>query len=172
MVQYGTYDDAPKRKRGEGERVGFGRRLGAYVIDYALLATVGGSIGFVIGIAAGIAIAVTNPTITEAELEAVGLQVQCAAVGVGLIVQFFYYAWLPVRWDGKTVGKNALKIRIVKTDGGKLNIGNMFLRHFIGYFISALMLGIGFLWVLWDPEKEAVHDKISRTAVVREDATK
>jgi uncharacterized RDD family membrane protein YckC len=169
MVQYGTSEEKRKRTTEGGVRVGFGRRLGAYLIDYTLLSMVGFSIGLVISFAAGIALALTNPTVTAAEIEAVGLQVQCASIAVAVAVQVFYYVWLPPRWHGKTVGKNALKIRVVRTDGGNLTSGSMFLRHVVGYFVSGLLLGIGFLWVLWDPDKEALHDKLSRTAVIFED---
>jgi uncharacterized RDD family membrane protein YckC len=34
-------------------------------------------------------------------------------------------------------------------------------------FISAIVCLLGFLWVLWDPRKQAWHDKVARSVVVK-----
>lgn len=41
-----------------------------------------------------------------------------------------------------------------------------FLREIIGKFLSAIILGIGYLMVIWNPKKQALHDKIAKTYVV------
>jgi uncharacterized RDD family membrane protein YckC len=37
----------------------------------------------------------------------------------------------------------------------------------LGCFLSLIIIGLGFLWIVFDPEKRAWHDKIAGTVVVR-----
>jgi uncharacterized RDD family membrane protein YckC len=39
--------------------------------------------------------------------------------------------------------------------------------RYIGYFLSALPLYLGFLWALWDRRHQGFHDKLAGTTVVR-----
>jgi uncharacterized RDD family membrane protein YckC len=39
--------------------------------------------------------------------------------------------------------------------------------RYCGYFVSALPLGLGFLWVAFSPKKQAWHDRLAGTLVVR-----
>ena len=43
-----------------------------------------------------------------------------------------------------------------------------FVLRYLGYFVSIITLGIGFLWVAFDPRKQGLHDKIASTVVVRD----
>jgi uncharacterized RDD family membrane protein YckC len=66
-----------------------------------------------------------------------------------------------------TPGKMMLSARIVDAKtGGKPTLGQCVLRY-LGYFVSIIGLGIGFLWVAFDPRKQGWHDKIAGTVVVR-----
>jgi uncharacterized RDD family membrane protein YckC len=66
-----------------------------------------------------------------------------------------------------TPGKMMLSARIVDAKtGGKPSLGQCILRY-LGYFVSIIGLGIGFLWVAFDPRKQGWHDKIAGTVVVR-----
>ncbi|MGA7985503.1 MAG: RDD family protein [Burkholderiales bacterium] len=44
----------------------------------------------------------------------------------------------------------------------------MFIR-FLGYFVSIVPLGLGFLWIAFDRKKRGWHDLIAGTVVVYED---
>ena len=68
---------------------------------------------------------------------------------------------------GQTIGKMAVQIRIVNEEGRPPGIGYAFLREIIGKLVSGLFFMLGYLWVIWDSEKQAWHDKIARTHVVR-----
>jgi uncharacterized RDD family membrane protein YckC len=57
-------------------------------------------------------------------------------------------------------------IKIVKTDGTPVTSVEALVRY-IGYWASAIPLGLGFLWVAWDSGKQGWHDKIAGTCVVR-----
>lgn len=84
---------------------------------------------------------------------------------LGLV--YFVYFW--VKKDGQTLGNKLMAIRVVREDKRQISIGTGFIR-FIGYYVSFVILYLGFLWVLWDKKKQAWHDKIARTLVIKTDA--
>jgi multiple sugar transport system permease protein len=80
------------------------------------------------------------------------------------VLGLFYYI---IFWamSGKTPGKRALGIAIVSANGSRMGVSKSIIR-FLCYFISAIPLGLGFLWAIWDPNKQAWHDKLAGTFVV------
>jgi uncharacterized RDD family membrane protein YckC len=50
----------------------------------------------------------------------------------------------------------------------ELGIGRAFLRHFVGYPLSALPLGLGFIVAAFNTRGRGLHDLIAGTIVVRE----
>jgi len=69
-------------------------------------------------------------------------------------------------WSG-TPGKLALKLAVVDAATGKnLTVSQSIIRYF-AYFLSALPLGLGFIWVAWDKKKQAWHDKLAKSVVVK-----
>jgi uncharacterized RDD family membrane protein YckC len=66
---------------------------------------------------------------------------------------------------GQTPGKAVLGLRVVPLSGGKISIWRAFLRY-LGYYLSALTLGLGFIWVLIDDRRMTFHDKLARTCVI------
>ena len=83
---------------------------------------------------------------------------------ISLVIPAVYFIW-PYSTDGQTTGKRALKIKVVSIDGSPLNWRKGLLRS-VGYLLSAIPLNLGYLWALWDPDKQAGHDKIAGTCVV------
>lgn len=72
-----------------------------------------------------------------------------------------------VNWDGRTPGKKLLHIRIVShPDGGGLSHGKAVLRYVVGYTVSTLVLGLGFIMVAFREDRRALHDLIAGTSVV------
>jgi len=69
---------------------------------------------------------------------------------------------------GLTLGKWATGLRIERVDGSRVGIGRAFLRHFVGYPLSFLILGIGFLMATVTSRARGLHDIIAGTLVVRE----
>lgn len=58
-------------------------------------------------------------------------------------------------------------IKVVNKDSFKVpGFGSGILRQVIGRSISGFIF-IGFLWMLWDKDKQTLHDKISNTIVIR-----
>ncbi len=79
-------------------------------------------------------------------------------------VAYHWYFW--TRRGGQTPGKFALGIRVIKADGGALNDVDAVIRA-IGYQVSSMLFGLGFLWALVDKNNQTWHDKMARTYVVR-----
>ena len=84
--------------------------------------------------------------------------------GLGTLVNlaYFIYFWSTT---GQTLGMMAMRIRVARADGQPLTWSTGILRV-IGYIISAIPLGLGLWWVIWDPQKQGWHDKIASTVVV------
>lgn len=69
-------------------------------------------------------------------------------------------------YKSATPGKMLIKSRIVDAKtGSRPSIQQSILRY-IGYFISLLPIGLGYLWLVWDPKKQSWHDKIAGTIVI------
>ena len=76
--------------------------------------------------------------------------------------------YMIVFWSVKqtTLGGIVCQIRLVRTDGAPLTFADALVRGLAGV-VSLLILGIGALWILRDPERQAWHDKIAGTYVVK-----
>jgi uncharacterized RDD family membrane protein YckC len=77
-----------------------------------------------------------------------------------------YYVYLEGSPSGQTIGKHLMKIRVIDYQtGGPLGYSKAAVRY-LGRIVSTLICLIGYLMVLWDREKQALHDKIAGTVVV------
>ena len=120
---------------------GFGERFVAYVIDTVFLTFV---------------LVVLGLFVTRGSLTAL---VALMLVAVIYTIGF----WMLV---GATPGKLLMNLEVVRTDGGEIGIVTGVVRY-IGYTISSIPVGLGFLWIIWDGKKQALHDKIASTVVIK-----
>lgn len=67
-----------------------------------------------------------------------------------------------------TPGKRLLGCRVVDAASLRPVGWKQALLRFLGYYVSLLCLGLGFLWILWDKRRQGFHDKIANTLVVTE----
>jgi len=73
--------------------------------------------------------------------------------------------------QGRSPGKRILGLRVIyQRSGEPAGFWRMMLREVIGKWVSAIVLYLGFLWAIWDKQRQGWHDKIANTVVVREDA--
>lgn len=122
-----------------GPRAGFWQRVGAYLIDGILLGIVN----------AILFVALKGP-----------------GYAVGLIIGIAYWVYFEGSPAGQTLGKKALGIRVIDfSTGGPIGHGRAFLRY-IGRILSSIPIGLGFLWMLWDREKQTWEDKLATAVVV------
>ena len=66
-----------------------------------------------------------------------------------------------------TPGKMAVTARVVDAKtGNTLSVGQC-LGRYLAYFVSSIPLGLGLIWVAFDPKKQGWHDKLAGTVVIR-----
>ncbi len=72
-------------------------------------------------------------------------------------------------WTKKqaTPGKMAISAKIVDAKTGGAPSTKQCIGRYFAYILSSLVFGLGFLWVAFDPKKQAWHDKLAGTAVVK-----
>ena len=77
-----------------------------------------------------------------------------------------YFTLILGVWHGRSLGKFLLRIRVVKINGTPLTFFDAFIRQ--GGYVAGVAMGmIGFLKVLWEPNRQAVEDRIAGTVVVK-----
>ena len=135
-------------------RAPFSLRCGALLIDYTL------------------AVAITAfTTLFARTLGGSSSLTGEATLGIGYLLSFavllLNFLVLPV-FTGTTVGKWATGLRIERQDGESLGFGHATLRHTLGYLVSLITFGLGFLLAAFDAEGRALHDRIAGTVVVRD----
>lgn len=142
-----------------GQYAGFVTRLVAFVVDLVIVA--------VLVLLSNAAVELVTTLLRNIHLLRPGalaetvLAVVGAALGVVFVVAYYIGFWLAA---GQTPGKRFMGVRIVRTDGGRVVLGNV-VRRFVGYWLSSILL-LGFLWILVDNQRQAWHDTLGGTIVV------
>ncbi len=142
-----------------GDLAGYGPRVGATLLDGLVV----GIIAFVATIVAAAAGAPTDIT---------GYLVVVAV----LLGSLLYAPALMCRsgeHNGQTLGKQALSIRVVREDAQPITSSPALLREFVGKGLLGLVpffTIVDYLFPLGDPRRQAIHDKLASTFVVRADA--
>jgi uncharacterized RDD family membrane protein YckC len=150
------------RRRGPSEPAGAGARLGAGLIDMAI---VWFSQFLLIGPVAWYWWGHELPR-DPAQVPYLPILLSLAVVPVALLAAagYFVYGWGVA---GATLGKRVLGLG-VETQKGEYPIGvSCAATRFFGYLISSVLLGFGFLMIFF--VGEALHDRIAHTRVVRRD---
>jgi len=80
-----------------------------------------------------------------------------------VVLAYFTGMWA---WRGTTVGGIVLGLKVVRLDGHSVSFTVALVRSLSAAF-SMVVLFLGFFWIAWDSEKQAWHDKIAGTVVVR-----
>ena len=135
------------------EYVGFWARFGASLVDSILMGIILVPIGrlFVVGGDLESAFRLDSPA---------NIAMNGILPAIAVILFWMYRQATP--------GKMAISARVVDAKtGGTLGVGQSIVRY-LGYFVSTIPLGLGLLWVAFDPKKQGWHDKIAGTVVVRE----
>jgi uncharacterized RDD family membrane protein YckC len=123
-----------------GPRASFGRRFAAAFIDGILLGLVNGILFAAIG--------------------------RGGAYGVSALLSLAYFTYFEGSSSGQTIGKRVLNIRVIDfSSGGSIGHGRAAVR-WVGRILSGIVCLLGYLWMLWDKEKQTWHDKIANTVVV------
>ena len=92
---------------------------------------------------------------------------------IGALALVSLVVWWPAYFisfwsrSGRTLGYRVAGLQLVKSDGSKPGFATALLR-FMGASLSVTSLFLGYLCILWDPRRQAVHDKFADTMVVKE----
>ncbi len=164
---------APSPGAGVGRQYvlsGWWRRAGAQMID-GLIIGVGGLL-LMIAIAAPFSIGFFASDEAGFVSILVGLFIAVICVS---IVALLYAPALMARTNGKTLGRMATGIRVVRASGQPIDFGFAMLREVA---VKALLFGllgsltagianlVDYLWPLWDEENRALHDFVVNTRTI------
>ena len=95
---------------------------------------------------------------SSAEMAGIMIAITVAVLDLGVLAGL----------TGKTIGKWTTGLRVQRPSGEEPGVGRAMLRHFVGYPLSFLTLGIGFLVATLSTRGRALHDLIADTVVVRD----
>ena len=110
----------------------------------------------------GIGAALILPAMRGAPNGALGVQLVLMCINLAVGVS---YETLMIGKYGATVGKMAMKIRVVTAEGQKVSYLRALGRYF-AKLLSSITLMIGYLMAAFDDEKRALHDRICNTRVI------
>lgn len=134
--------------------VPFPLRCGAFLIDYIVLVSL-------------VVLGTLFARMLGGGARSAGSSAETAAIVLAIVVALLNLGVLP-GLTGLTLGKWATGLRIQKVDEGNPGIGRALLRHFVGYPLSFITLGMGFLLAAVTVHGRGLHDMIAGTVVVRE----
>lgn len=140
---------------------GFVRRACAFVVDWAMILLLGSvmflmsHIGYKVGLSAhGRSVTMENSS---------GLYFILTWASVALSAAYFVVFH---SFDGRTIGKWILGLRVIGAENGDVTASQALLRWLAAVGFAPILLG--FLWVIWSREKRAWHDIVAQTWVIRE----
>ncbi|MFD2626874.1 RDD family protein [Salibacterium salarium] len=157
---------------GGEEYAGFWLRVAAVLIDCIILAVPAGILsitGFIVGLSLSpdsLYVDYNMEAEAEAEAEAKLMLVNFIVnLLSGLIGLFYFTIFHCSKWQA-TIGKKAVGIKVIDYNGGKISFWKSFGRYF-GYLLSGIILGIGYIMAGLTKNKEALHDMMSSTLVIK-----
>ena len=153
-----------------GNFAGFGSRVYARIIDglIALLYYLPGAVFIIAGFTqtSDSTNDFGDPT-TKISGAGVGLLVIGFLLVLAGAIVFLIRFCKMIAATGQSWGMRTAGIRLVAGDGRQLGAGTVFGRYLVGGLISGSVCYLGYLWVLWDPQKQTWHDKIFNTFSVK-----
>jgi uncharacterized RDD family membrane protein YckC len=131
----------------------FALRCGALIVDYIIVVAIP-----VIGILLSRYMGNDGVKLLNSEINNTGWLI---AVLIGLT----NFVIFPM-FSGQTIGKMLTGIRILSIDGRPVSFTKVLLRHLIGYPLTLLTGGLGFLFSVFNKKGRALHDYLSGTVVI------
>jgi uncharacterized RDD family membrane protein YckC len=140
---------------------GFGIRAAAFAVDFVVLYSLNAAAGLVVGILAGIVLALSGRG-----LDVTDGSTQCLNAATGLALMFVYFTvfeWL----SGGTPGKLLLGMRVIRANGEPCDLGAAFIRG-LGRYVDGVPFGLGLIAYtqMKPPFHQRLGDKWTGTVVV------
>jgi uncharacterized RDD family membrane protein YckC len=143
---------------------GFWRRGAAWLID-AVLLTIGLAVLWIIlSVFALFGLLSSGQDITDSNLTGV----QLAVLVIAVVLAWLYYAGLESSGWQATIGKRLMHLVITDLHGRRVSFGRATGRYF-GKIVSALVLFVGYLMVVFSERRQGLHDLMAGTLVVRQE---
>jgi uncharacterized RDD family membrane protein YckC len=140
---------------------GFWLRFVAAVIDAIIVGVVIWPLSLMIGIAIGLAGGAVS-------MPGIGVHIVNGIVSFALssCASWIYEAAMESSSKQATVGKMALALKVTDLEGQRISFARATGRHFAKY-VSGMILGIGYIMAGFTERKQALHDMIAGTLVIR-----
>ena len=130
----------------------FGWRLLAYIID-----------ALIVGIPFGIIAAILRVSYSSG-----------GYYGISGLESLVFIAYVAYMWSsrGQTIGMIPFNLKVVDADtGGPITMTKALIRAVVLmaeiYFCICIVGLVGALWMIWDPRRQAIHDKAAGTVVLK-----
>jgi uncharacterized RDD family membrane protein YckC len=138
-----------------GELAHWGLRVGSYLIDALITSAV-----LIVAVLVAIPFIQDDPTLF------VTVYIAGAVVALGILVWNSGYRQ---GTTGQSIGKKVVGTKLVSISTGQpVGFGLAIGRQF-AHILDSLPMNIGYLWPIWDPQKQTFADKVCSTVVVRVD---
>ena len=85
---------------------------------------------------------------------------------VNIVIGWLYSALQESGPEQATLGKRAVGLKVTALSGERISFAQASGRFF-GKYVSAIILFIGYLMMLWDDRKQTLHDKMAGALVVK-----
>jgi uncharacterized RDD family membrane protein YckC len=138
---------------------GLATRIAAALIDWVLL----GLLLLVIALAASALASAMAQGGGSGQIDATLVVLLASALSVLAVVLYFTLA--PTLSAGRTLGKSAMGLRVIRLDGGTASLADNLLRS-LGYLVD--LLGVGPILMFVHPQARRLGDLLAGTVVVRE----
>ena len=130
----------------------FWKRTVAYLIDRFISCFISMIVGFIFGyvlVQMGVSNAVSR----------------LVTVLLGLGIFIGYFVWPESSAWQATIGKRICGLKVIDENGQRISFWRS-LGRYLGFIVSGLALGIGYLMCLWTERKQCLHDKLANCLVV------
>lgn len=151
---------------------GFWYRLGALIIDGCIIAIAQSIVFIPLLTAMGLGFFNSMSGMDSEDPGDIAAMIGVFVAGMGAywilanVLQILYYSLMESSKHQATLGKMALGIKVTDMNGGKLDFAKAFLRNLCKLISNFTML-IGYLMAGFTEKKQALHDMIAGTLVVK-----
>lgn len=131
----------------------FALRCGALIVDYIIVVSIP-----VIGILFSRYMGNDGIKLLNSEINNTGWL-------IGVLLGLTNFVIFPM-FSGQTIGKMLTGTRILSINGKPVSFSKVLFRHLIGYPLTILTLGLGFLFSVFNKQGRALHDYLAGTVVI------
>jgi uncharacterized RDD family membrane protein YckC len=136
----------------------WGSRLGGYLLDGLFFSLLTAPI-----YAAFYGIQFLALTNSEMSLTIIGAIILIA----GTLLAFHFYFAVAINQTGNTWGKRIVNVKVINADTKKYPSKGQVWGRYLAYYVSAFILMIGFFMPLWTEKRQALHDLMANTLVIK-----